>query len=151
MCSLKTGLSIAFHVLAVLADLGPYFRSISYEHGGHGKWPQQSYHSTDTIGPILDIQQHDGECDDGQYILLTLVGPEVNSPGPVILDGHGNLIWTTHHDRNCGLDVQMLDDQPYLTFCAWPAMSSDVTCYMVVSHYGFTVRLVLIEIHIVEF
>ncbi|KAI8633607.1 Arylsulfotransferase-domain-containing protein [Xylariaceae sp. FL1651] len=118
------GLGIVFHVLVVLADLGPYFRSISYEHAGHGKWPQQSYHSSNITGPILNIQRHEDGCDNGQYILLSVIGSEVNSAGPMILDEHGNLLWTSPYGKNWGLDVQMLDGQPYLTFCAWPGLSS---------------------------
>ena len=125
------GLAIVFHVLVALADRGPYFRSISYEHAGYGKWPHQSYHSSDTTGPILNIQRYDDGCDNGQYIFLSLIGSQVSSAGPTILDEHGNLVWTSPYGRNCGLDVQMLDDQPYLTFCAWPPMGFNATCHMV--------------------
>ena len=145
------GLVIVFHVLVAIADLGPYFRSISYEHAGQGKWPQQFYHSSDTIGPILNIQRYDDGCDNGQYIFLSVIGSEVNSAGPMILDEHGNLIWTSPYGRNWGLDVQMLGDQPYLTFCAWPGTGSHVTCHMVGTRSAFVVKRVLKGRHTVKF
>ncbi|GFF55126.1 hypothetical protein IFM46972_10190 [Aspergillus udagawae] len=135
-------LSIGFHIPDVVGDLGPYFRSISYEHAGHGKWPQQFYYSSDAIGPILNIQRHADECDSGQYTFLSLLGSEVSSAGPMILDERGNLVWTSPYGRNWGLDVQMLDGEPYLTFCAWPGPGTHVTCYMLDSEYeeAFVIR-----------
>ena len=144
------GLGIVFHVPVALADLGPYFRSISYEHAGHGKWPHQSYHSSDTIGPILNIQRYDDRCDNGQYMFLSLIGSQVSSAGPVILDERGNLLWTSPYGRNSGTDVQMLDGQPYLTFCSWPELGSNVTCHMVGARSVFIVSRVLKGNHTVE-
>ncbi|KAH6708913.1 ASST-domain-containing protein [Leptodontidium sp. MPI-SDFR-AT-0119] len=136
------GLGIVFHVPVTLADLGPYFRSISYEHAGHGKWPHQSYHSSDVIGPILNVQRYDDSCDNGQYIFLSIIGSEVSFAGPAILDELGNLVWASPYGRTSGTDVQMLDGQPYLTFCSWPEMGSNVTCHMLNTEYeeAFTIR-----------
>ncbi|KAL5358108.1 ASST-domain-containing protein [Aspergillus floccosus] len=135
-------LAIGSHIPDVVGDLGPYFRSISYEHAGHGKWPRQFYHSSDAIGPVLNIQRHVAECDSGQYTFLSLMGSEVRSAGPMILDERGNLVWTRPYGPNWGLDVQMLDGEPYLTFCAWRGSGTHVTCYMLDSEYeeAFVIR-----------
>lgn len=119
------------HLLGVEADLGSYFKSISYEHGNHGRWPHQSYHSSDAVGPVLNFQRHHEECDNGRYMLLSVIGSEVDSAGPMMLDERGNLVWTNPYGRNWGLDVQVMDDEPYLTFCAWRGEGFHVTCYMV--------------------
>ncbi|GAP90074.1 hypothetical protein SAMD00023353_4301120 [Rosellinia necatrix] len=120
----------------IRADLGPYFRSTSYEHGAHGRVPQQLYHSSDLLSPILNIHQHGDQCDDGQLILLTVLGSGVSSPGPMILDGQGNLVWTDpYYGDSWGLDVQLLDGEPHLTFCAWPGRGPHVTCHVLNSEY----------------
>ncbi|KAL8784912.1 MAG: hypothetical protein Q9195_008849 [Heterodermia aff. obscurata] len=136
-------LGTSFNLFLALADLGPFFRSISYEHTGHGKWPQQTYHSSDNIGPILNVQRYIDACDNGQYTLLSVTGSEVSSAGPTILDERGNLVWNRPYGRQAGLDVQMLDGQPYLTFCSWPAgVAPLVTCHMLNSEYeeAFKIR-----------
>jgi hypothetical protein len=73
------------------------------------------------------------------------MGSEVSSAGPMILDEQGNLIWTSPYGHSWGLDMQMLDDQPYLTFCAWPGMGSHVTCYMVGTRSFLVVKRILKE------
>lgn len=59
------------------------------------------------------------------------MGSQVRSAGPMIVDEYGNLVWTSPYGDNWGLDVQMMHDEPYLTFCAWRGKGSHVTCYMV--------------------
>jgi hypothetical protein len=136
-------LSIVFHSLIALGDLGPYFKSISYEHAGYGKWPYQSYQSSDSIGPVLNIHRFDDKCDNGQYIFLSPTGHEIRSSLPTILDGHGNLVWTSRYHGNWGLDVQMMDEQPYLTFCASRGLLVDPTCYMVGTCSAVAVKYIL--------
>lgn len=115
----------------VLADIGPFLKSSSYERGSYGRWPQQSYYSTNITGPILNVQKHDAGCSNGHYTLLSVMGSEVTREGPIILDDRGDLVWTSEYGDNWGLDVQMLDDQPYLTFCSWPGVGTNISCRMV--------------------
>ena len=80
---------------------------------------------------MLNVLQCKNGCDNGQYIFLGVVGSEVSSDGPVILDENGNLVWTSSYGPDWGLDVQILDEKPYLTFCTKSTLDISVTCHVV--------------------
>jgi hypothetical protein len=100
----------------VYADTEPFFASETYDQGDFGRWPQQSYHSSSLIGPILNYIRHDERCDDGQYTMITPRGASIESPGPMIIDQNGSLIWTKYYGPTYDLKVQEYNGEKYLTF-----------------------------------
>lgn len=110
----------AAHIRSVDADIPPYFKSAEYDEGKLGKWPHQLYRSSNAIGPILNVQQHDPSCDDdGRYFLLGPFGDDVSLPGPVILNHQGSLVWNDpSYGQTWALDVKTFQGNPYLTFWA---------------------------------
>ncbi|KAJ9328079.1 hypothetical protein DTO027B5_926 [Paecilomyces variotii] len=117
-------LSIVIFCLAdlispVLADVEAYYQSDNYENGEFGEWPQQTYHSSHIIGPVVDFLQRSNRCDDGQYTMLSLRGGQVPSPGPMILDAKGNLVWRAEdYVQPYGLSKYTYKGEDYLTFWA---------------------------------
>jgi hypothetical protein len=65
----------------------------AYDLGLNGIYPTQSYVFFDLDSPSIKITKWDDRCDsDGAHILLSLCGM-IPSPGPVMLDTRGNLVW----------------------------------------------------------
>ncbi|MBV35607.1 MAG: hypothetical protein CMP47_09150 [Rickettsiales bacterium] len=63
-----------------------------YDWGLFGLFPRQSYKSSDLRPPLLNYARRDRRCDSG----FSVIGPRgtmVSTPGPVILDWQGELIW----------------------------------------------------------
>ncbi|KAL1869508.1 hypothetical protein Plec18167_007806 [Paecilomyces lecythidis] len=110
-------LCLAVLISSALADVGAYYGSNEYEKGELGEWPQQTYHSSRIIGPVVDFLQHSDRCDDGLYTMLSLRGSKVPSPGPMILDGKGNLVWTAEgYVQPYALAKYTYKGNDYLTF-----------------------------------
>jgi hypothetical protein len=106
-------------VFPVLADVKAYYQSDAYEKGELGEWPQQTYLSSDLIGPVVNVLQHSDLCDDGLYTMITIRGTKVPSPGPMILDQKGNLVWTAEgYVEPYGLSKYTYKENDYLTFWA---------------------------------
>lgn len=129
---------LAFSYL-VYADIEPFFTSEAYDQGIYGRWPQQSYHSSPVVGPILNYLQHDERCDDGKYTMITPRGASIASPGPMIIDQNGSLIWTKHYGPTYDLKVQEYRQEKYLTF--WIGDDGVVghgsgSYYMVTNHFS---------------
>ena len=96
----------------------PLYNSTLYDTGYLGAYPHRTFSSFDNVEPIINIHTWNEQCAHGYY-LLTPRGGSVPNPGPMILDGHGNLVWS---DRNFGdvenLRVQTYNGLSYLTFWA---------------------------------
>ncbi|KAH8700889.1 ASST-domain-containing protein [Talaromyces proteolyticus] len=106
----------ATEIFLALADVEPYYASEDYEQGSFGEWPQQSYKSSSVIGPVLNYHRSEKCNGDGKYIMITPRGNSVPTWGPMILDGHGNLVWTKRYGPTFGLNVQKYRGENYLTF-----------------------------------
>ncbi|KAI1488896.1 Arylsulfotransferase-domain-containing protein [Biscogniauxia mediterranea] len=111
-----------------------------YDWGYYGLYPQTRFKSFSLTTPLLNfVQWDDRQCDDGYY-LIAPKGKIVATPGPLIVDSRGNLVWT---DDRFGvvfdLQVQTYKDEQYLTFWASPDGSSHGygrgTYYMLDSSY----------------
>lgn len=122
-------------LVPALADYGPYEESTDYDLGQFGAWPTESYRSSPVIGPSLNFLQHSTFCDDGLYTVLAPSGRTVRTPGPMIIDQEGHLVWTKQYGRTENVNVYGYKDASYLTFCVgddFVAGYGDAsTCYMV--------------------
>jgi hypothetical protein len=104
---------------SVLASLVVFVRAFSwssYDFGFHGIYPTQKFASVGFRPPSPRITQWDSRCDDGS-ILLSPRGMAVPSPGPVMLDAKGNLVWMENRfGQAMNFQVQKYRGQDYLTF-----------------------------------
>lgn len=95
-----------------------------YDWGFYGLYPQTWFKSFHLAAPRLNFIKWDESCDDGVY-LVSPRGSHVYTPGPVIMDGRGNLVWTTADRFGNGqgvtdFKVQTYNGTEYLTF--WSGM-----------------------------
>ena len=104
----------------VLSDRAPFFRDQAYDNGEYGGFPVEQYKTTSLVGPRANFYQYGGRCnDDGLYVMITPRGEDVKTPGPMILDGNGMLVWTdTTYRQPYNLQMQMYRGKQYLTFWA---------------------------------
>ncbi|RJE24332.1 Arylsulfotransferase ASST [Aspergillus sclerotialis] len=136
---LMHGLLISLVAISgVRADFGPYEQSTAYDDGDYGGWPTESFRSTPVIGPSLNILQNSDLCNDG-YIMLAPEGNAVRTPGPMIIDQDGHLVWTKQYGQTRDVSVYQFKGDPYLTFCVGPHFIAGYgdasTCYMLDSSY----------------
>lgn len=101
-----------------LADHSPYQQSDAYDTGLLGSWPTETYRSSPLLGPSLNYIQHSALCndDDGLYTLLAPRGYNVRTPGPMIIDQDGHLVWTKGYGQTHGVGVSRFRGTDYLTF-----------------------------------
>jgi hypothetical protein len=104
------------------ADIGPYIQDVRYDHGNIGPYPSQSYKSSQLVSPRVNILKDDPRCRDGSHIFFNPRGGKVASPGPMIVEEDGTLVWASQGYANSkntyGLDVQEYRGEKYLTFWA---------------------------------
>ena len=87
-----------------------------YEWGLLGPYPQQSYRSFWLSGPLTYFVQRDPNCGTG-YIFMSPRGSKVSSPGPMIIDSEGELVWReARYGQATDFKVQQYRGQSYLTF-----------------------------------
>lgn len=87
-----------------------------YDWGWYGAYPRTSYDSFGAQSPLVNIVRQDERCDDG-LIFFEPRGQYVETPGPVITDNDGNLVWTeTRWGQAMDLKVQRYKGKDYITF-----------------------------------
>jgi hypothetical protein len=92
------------------------------DNGTFGYYPAQTFMTEDGISaPRTNWLQWHEQCDDGEFYFLTPKGWSIAEPGPMILDSHGDLVWSKHYANEWGgtaydLMVQHYQGQEYLTF-----------------------------------
>lgn len=98
----------------------PYDAEI--DHGTSGSYPVRRLKTTKLTPPHTNFPTGSPECafEDAHYF-LTPKGHKVPSPGPMILNSNGDLIWSHHFDNEFGgqaydLQVQKYREEQYLTF-----------------------------------
>lgn len=126
-------LSYSFLVLQIIialstraiADYTPYYESTAYDSGDFGTWPTETYRSAPLLGPALNYIQRSPLCgtrdeyDAGGGQLYTLFAPRgsaVRTPGPMIIDHEGHLVWTKDYGQTHGIGVYDFHGKRYLTF-----------------------------------
>lgn len=87
-----------------------------YDQGLYGAYPWREYVSFDLASPRVNILSESTQCDPG-YVFLEPRGRSVATPGPMILDGDGNLVYM---EKKWGevmdLRPQTYKGETYLTF-----------------------------------
>lgn len=111
-------LSLRYLAVPLLVLLAPGLDIRFYDLATYGAYPEQSYVTINQTSPRTTVVQWDSSCDDG-LVLLAMDGPSIDSPGPMILDKRGDLVWTSDHfGHAANLKVQRYRGQDYLTFWA---------------------------------
>ncbi|KAI0469700.1 Arylsulfotransferase-domain-containing protein [Xylariaceae sp. FL0804] len=90
----------------------------AYNAGQYGKFPTQTFHSSDVVAPRFLVSRWDKKaCDGASYIFIA---PDLPGLGlaPMILSAHDlSLVYTDPSwAGGSGADMQMFDGNPYLTF-----------------------------------
>lgn len=92
------------------------------DNGTLGYYPIRTYATAEEVtSPQTNFLQWNEECDDGLFYFITPRGWSLSTPGPMILDAHGELIWGKHFDNLFGgqaydFMVQRYAGEEYLTF-----------------------------------
>lgn len=96
---------------------GPAFRnSYWYDWGWHGAYPHVEYESFGAVSPRPNLVSQSDRCDDS-FIFIEPRGHYVGTPGPVVLDNDGNLVWMeTRWGQVMDLKVQRYKGENYITF-----------------------------------
>lgn len=126
--------SISLLMTCVNADVETYYQSEKFENGNIGPWPTQHFRSSDIRAPIPNFVRYGQACRDGLYTFIAPRGRDVYTPGPMILDQDGHLVWFKPMGQTYNMNVQTYKGQDYLTF--WSGDDSIVghgegTYYMV--------------------
>lgn len=110
-----------------LADIPPLYRSRPYDLGAFDRWPHQLYHSSNAIGPILNVHEKSVQCyNDSIYTVVPYWGKQVNIPGVMLLDTKGYLVW--HSTGYVTADIQSFQGEDYIV-----SLSVDSSYYALVS------------------
>ncbi|GAM39984.1 hypothetical protein TCE0_034r11978 [Talaromyces pinophilus] len=98
------------------ADVETYYQSEKFENGNIGPWPTQHFKSSDIRAPILNFVRYGQACRDGLHTFIAPRGSDVYTPGPMILDQNGHLVWFKPMGQTYNMNVQTYKGQNYLTF-----------------------------------
>lgn len=120
------------------ARSAPYFEASTwYDWGLHGAYPRQSYQSFGGRSPKLNLVRRDSRCREG-LVFLEPRGVYVDTPGPVIVDNDGNLVWMqTAWGEAMDVKVQQFNGSNYMTF--WHGTDNGIFgegAYIMVSAYS---------------
>ncbi|KAK5133596.1 hypothetical protein LTR08_007544 [Meristemomyces frigidus] len=102
--------------------LPPPVYSEAIDNGTFGYYPIRTYATAEDItSPQTNFLQWSSQCDDGLLHFITPRGWSLPLPGPMILDRHGELVWSKHFDNKFGgqaydFMVQRYQEQDFLTF-----------------------------------
>lgn len=87
-----------------------------FDWGWYGAYPHKNYESFGAQSPWPLVAKTDERCDNG-YIFAEPRGFYVDTPGPVILDNAGNLVWMeTRWGEAMDVKVQRFNGKDYITF-----------------------------------
>lgn len=131
-------LTLLFPILAV-AEVGPLYGDAAFDAGNYGLYPVHTYMSTDVVSPRLNMLRSSSLCRNDLYWVFSPRGYAVDSPGAMILDSAGTLIWFKGgYDQIYNLQVQEYMGEKYLTFWAGTdaVQGHGAGVYYMVSIYG---------------
>lgn len=92
------------------------------DNGAYGAYPTHTFHTTNLQAPFVNFAHWSRACSaSSSHYFLSPKGHKISSPGPMILDMNGELIWTDHFANGFGgqaynLRVQDWQGQKVLTF-----------------------------------
>lgn len=103
-----------------IAPSAPYYNA-EVDQGVHGSYPVRKFKTSDIRPPVVNFLNWTSECEDELHTFITPRGWSVSSPGPMILDSGGSVIWSQQFDNQFGgqaydLKVQSYKGHDYLTF-----------------------------------
>ncbi|RYP29245.1 hypothetical protein DL767_006844 [Monosporascus sp. MG133] len=100
------------------SDDGVSHFTLLYDWGFYGLHPKTWYRSFKQPSPLLNFRVWDDRCDD-RYYLLSPRGTILSKPRPLIVDGRGNLVWTSdRYAETTVVQVHTYNGKEYLTFWA---------------------------------
>ncbi|KAL2444561.1 hypothetical protein ABEF95_017058 [Exophiala dermatitidis] len=110
-------------IVKAYADKGPFLQNTAFDSSEYGQFVPETYLSSSISAPRTNVfyEQSPGYCsrDDGLLVMLTPRGFAVPAPAPMILDRHGQLVWTDpKYAQPYNLQVQRYRDEEFLTFWA---------------------------------
>ncbi|KAF7552463.1 hypothetical protein G7Z17_g4296 [Cylindrodendrum hubeiense] len=124
-CRLQLVLALFLHSLVFLPSASAsdlIARSSSkistswYDWGYYGSFPHRDYKSFGAQSPSPLLVRTDERCDDG-YVFVEPRGVYVETPGPVMLDNAGELVWMqTLWGQAMDVKVQSYKGKDYITF-----------------------------------
>nr|OQO32051.1 hypothetical protein B0A51_00589 [Rachicladosporium sp. CCFEE 5018] len=109
-------------ILATLAQKAPPPFDVTLDSGSEGPYPTNRFHTSTLRPPNVQFKQWSPQCfSPTSHLFLTPKGHKVKSPGPMILDSQGHLVWMHHFDNAFGgqaynLQVQDWKREKALTF-----------------------------------
>ncbi|KAI7554563.1 hypothetical protein KC319_g13038 [Hortaea werneckii] len=98
----------------------PYNEAV--DNGTYGYYPIRTFATANDVAqPQTNFLQWSEKCDDGLLYFLTPRGWSLPTPGPMILDRYGDLLWAHHYENKYGgqaydFKVQEYKGEKYLTF-----------------------------------
>ncbi|GME47107.1 Arylsulfotransferase [Neofusicoccum parvum] len=104
--------------LPLLAAAAPSCQSnpLWYDQGLYGAYPWREYTSFDLASPRVNVLESSVQCDQG-YVFLEPRGRSVSTPGPMILDHEGNLVYMEKkYGEAMDFRPQKYKGEDYLTF-----------------------------------
>ncbi|KAK5116460.1 hypothetical protein LTR62_008009 [Meristemomyces frigidus] len=103
-------------LVPVLVYIFPGLEAPFYDLALFGVYRTQDYISFNLTSPQPSIVQWDDSCADG-YVFLDPSGPAPGHHGPLVLDAHGNLVWTSDRfETTTNLKVQKYRGKQFMTF-----------------------------------
>lgn len=107
---------ISLLLASVHADIETYYQSQKFENGNIGPWPSQHFISSNIRAPVPNFVRYGQLCRDGLHTFIAPRGSDVYTPGPMILDQDGHLVWFKPMGQTYNMNVQTFKGQDYLTF-----------------------------------
>lgn len=113
---MRAALFVLF-ALSANADIDPFYHSSRFDSGRAGQWPNQKFVSdTTATAPIVNLVRYGDQCQDGLFTFISPYGGSVPSPGPMILDQDGHLVWGKSWGRTYNMNVQTYKGEDFITF-----------------------------------
>lgn len=92
------------------------WRGNLYDWGVLGPYPRSSFKSSELMPPHVNVLKYDERCS-LDYVLLTPRGSKVSSPGSLILDARGELVWMEGKwGETMDMKIQHYRGEDYITF-----------------------------------
>ncbi|KAK0353840.1 hypothetical protein LTR02_010564 [Friedmanniomyces endolithicus] len=105
-----------FLLIPIIIYFWPQLETPFYDLGFFGAYPTRDYVSFNLSSPRSTLIRWDDSCDRGN-VFIDPGGPSPDHRGPMILDGRGNLVWTSdQYETTTNLKVQRYRGSDYLTF-----------------------------------
>ena len=130
-------------ILPVVGYFFPVLAPTLYDLAVYGAYPITKFVTTGLRAPALNNIVGGSSCEEG-LVLLSPFGDAVADPGPIILDGAGNLVWAmTGLGIAMNVKVQSYHNESHLTFWAGDkkGSSGEGLFYLVNSSYDIVQTL----------